>query len=213
VLAPACALALVLALTLSACGGSGGSSGGGAATAPVTTSGSGESAFEGAALPAGVAAPDFTLTDQNGRRVSLSDYRGRVVAIAFLYSTCGAPCQLIAQQVRGALDELGERGGKAPAVLIVSADPIADTPQSVQRFLAETSLSGRVEYLTGSEAALRPVWSAYRVTPATAGEAAFARSASVLLVDAKGQQRVLFQTEQLTPEALAHDVGRLQGEG
>jgi protein SCO1 len=193
-----------LSLTLSACGGPGGS---------PTATGSGESAFEGAALPAGVAAPEFTLTDQHGRRVSLSDYRGRVVVIAFLYSTCGAPCQLIAQQVRGALDELGERDGKTPAVLIVSADPIADTPQSVQRFLAETSLNGRVEYLTGSEAALRNVWSAYRVAPATAGEAAFARSASVLLVDAQGHERVLFQTEQLTPEALAHDVGRLQGEG
>ena len=33
-------------------------------------------------------------------------YRGQVTILAFLYSTCGATCVLIAQQIRGALDEL-----------------------------------------------------------------------------------------------------------
>ena len=53
--------------------------------------------------------------------------------LAFLYSDCGAACMLIAQQIRGALDEL-----RAPAcrVLIVSADPAADTPAACARFLA-----------------------------------------------------------------------------
>ena len=63
------------------------------------------SGFDGAALPA-IVAHDFTLTDQYGHLVSLSDYRGQVVVLAFLYSTCGPTCIVIAQQIRGALDEL-----------------------------------------------------------------------------------------------------------
>jgi hypothetical protein len=74
------------------------------------------------------------------------------------------------------------------------------------------SLAGRAEYLTGPHALLRKLWRSYRVTPASAGRRAFARYASVLLVDSRGEERVLYQQEQLTPEALAHDIGKLNGE-
>lgn len=173
----------------------------------ASVSGAGASLFDGAALPALLPAPDFDLVDQSGHRVTLAGQRGHVVVLAFLYSRCGPPCIVIAQQIRGALDELPH----PPPVLIVSANPATDTPVSVSRFLAQVSLTGRVRYLTGPPALLRAVWRAYRVTPAAAGSAAFARTAFVLLIDARGRERVLFGPEQLTPEALAHDIGRLQG--
>ncbi len=145
--------------------------------------------------------------------MSLSDYRGRVVVVAFLYSTCEATCIVIAQQIRGALDELeDEHDARPPAVLIVSADPAADTPAHVRRFLSSTSLSGRVRYLTGPVSHLQPIWRSYDITPATSGATAFDRVASVLLIDAHGNKRVLFQSEQLTPESLSHDIGKLDGD-
>jgi protein SCO1/2 len=164
------------------------------------------SGFDGAAIPPSPLAPDFALTDQYGRSVSLSGLRGHVAVVTFLYSTCGATCVLIAQQIRGALDELPQ----PVPVLIVSADPTTDTPASVARFLAKVSLTGRVRYLTGSLAQLRPIWRAYNVHPASAGRAAFDRYAFLLLLDVRGRERVLFEPEVLTPEALAHDVGKLQ---
>lgn len=170
-----------------------------------------ESGFDGAALPGVVSAPGFTLSDQDGRLVSLSDYRGRVVVLAFLYSTCGGPCVLIAQQIRGALNELEEQHARAPAVLIVSADPAADSPARVRDFLAEVSLTGRVEYLTGPLSRLRSIWAAYRIKPASVGASEFDEYASVLLVDPSGRERVLFQSENLTPEFLSHDIGKLNG--
>lgn len=166
------------------------------------------SGFDGAAIPPSPLAPDFTLSDQHGRPVSLSSVRGHVAVVTFLYSTCGATCLLIAQQIRGALDELA----RAVPVLIVSADPGADTPTSVARFLARVSLTGRVRYLTGSPAQLRPIWRAYRVHPASQGRATFDRVAFLLLLDARGHERVLFEPEQLTPESLAHDIRKLQEE-
>lgn len=164
--------------------------------------------FDGAALPGSVAAPDFTLTDQRGRRVSLSDYRGRVTVLTFLYSTCGATCVLIAQQIRGALDELAH----PVPVLIVSANPAADTPAHIGGFLEEVSLSGRVQYLTGSPAQLRTVWRDYHVVPASAGHREFDPHATVLLIDGEGRERVLFEREQLTPESLSHDIRKLAGD-
>jgi protein SCO1 len=202
-------IALVVALALGGCSG-------GSPPAPspistgasVSTPASSSSPFDGAALPV-APAHGFTLADvtSNGRPVSLSRYRGQVVVLAFLYSTCGAPCVVIAQQIRGALDELGPH--PAP-VLIVSTDPAADTPARVRRFLAQVSLTGRAQWLTGSLAQLRPVWHAYGITPPSAGRGVFANSVSVFLLDRAGRERVLFQSEQLTPEGLAHDIRKLQ---
>ena len=190
----ALALALALATVLAGCSSrrpTGGASASGGSTR-----------FLGAALPAGVGARDFTLTDQAGRRVSLASYRGAVTILAFLYSTCGGECTVIAQQIRGALDEL-PAGVRA---LLVSADPAADTRAHVASFLAATSLAGRVRYLVGSERVLRPLWRAYDVPPASSRSPRFARATPLVLIDRAGRERVLFQLEQLTPEALAHDV-------
>lgn len=211
-LALASLLVVALALALLLGGSSGGNgtrsstSSTGASVSPATTS----SGFDGAALPRRTPAPDFTLSDQYGRTVSLRQFRGRVTMLAFLYSTCGATCFLIAQQIRGALDELQSEGARAPAVLIVSADPAADTRASVARFLRETSLTGRVQYLTGSPRVLRGVWSAYDVRPASDGRTAFDTYASLLLLDAQGRERVLFESEVLTPESVSHDIRKLQ---
>ena len=166
------------------------------------------SGFDGALLPGRVTAHPFTLTDQRGRRVSLGRYRGQVTILTFLSSACRPSCPLIAQQIRGALDELGH----TVPTLIVSADPAADTPAAVRRFLGEASLTGRVEYLTGTRAELTPIWRAYNVVPAQLGDAGSPHPAAVLLIDRAGQERDLFQVEQLTPEALAHDVRKLEGE-
>lgn len=207
--------AIVFAVVASSeSGNGGGGTGSGAVTtlAPGTQPASGAPApgaggFVGAALPGDHEAPDFTLDDQYGRPISLSSLRGEPVVLTFLYAHCGAPCVLIAQQIRGALDELGAH---PVPVLIVSADPTGDTPPAVRAFLAQVSLSGRVHYLTGTEAQLRDVWSAYGVRPASAGAATFAKYATVRLIDGAGRERVLYGTEQLTPEAIAHDVGKLR---
>jgi protein SCO1/2 len=164
----------------------------------------GSGGFAGAALP-GMPAANFVLSDQSGRRVSPAALRGQVTVLAFVSSTCGPACTLIAQQIRGALDELG----RAVPVLLVSVDPAGDTPARVQRFLAQVSLTGRVHYLTGTPAELRPVWRAYAIEPLSSGRSAYERSAVVVLLDRSGRERVLFGPEQLTPEALAHDIRKL----
>jgi protein SCO1 len=176
-----------------------------ASTQPAVPS---QGGFDGAALPGSKVAPGFSLSDQYGRKVSLATLRGGPVVLAFLYARCGGPCVLIAQQIRGALDELGEQ---PVAVVIVSADPGGDTPASVRRFLAEVSLSGRAHYLTGDASRLSAIWRAYGVRPASAGAGTFAKYATVRLLDSRGRERVLYGAEQLTPDALVHDVGKLRG--
>jgi protein SCO1/2 len=196
----ALAIALIVAIVL------GGAPGGSSSRSTADTGGQ-NGGFEGAAFPVGVRAPDFTLSDQQGRSVSLSAYRGQVVALAFLATDCRA-CVLVAQQIRGALDELGA----APGVrtIFVSTDPRADAPARVSRFLSQTSLTGRVEHLTGTPAQLRTVWRAYGIRPASADRSASEAATTVLLIDRSGSERVGFGLEQITPEGLSHDIRLLR---
>jgi protein SCO1 len=199
---PAFRSALLLLALLPLAGCSSGCSSGGSAR----SSGSG-ARFDGAVFPPDLHAHGFTLTDQNGMSVSLESYRNHVRLLAFL-SASKRGSLLVAQQIRGALDELGAPDSARVATLIVSIDP-RDTPTHVKRFLNAASLEGRVEYLTGPPPRLRATWKAYGIVPASAGEGAFLASTPILLVDRSGVERVGFAVEQLTPEGLAHDLRAL----
>jgi cytochrome oxidase Cu insertion factor (SCO1/SenC/PrrC family) len=190
-------LAATVAIALVGCGSS--------ARSASSASGPPESGFMGAALARPVAAPAFTLTDVNGQTVSLSDYRGQVTILSFLDSTCRA-CVLIAQQIRGALDEVA----KPPPVLFVSVEPAHDTPARVAGFLSRVGLASRARYLVAPALALARVLRRYGVVTPASGQATFEASATVYLLDSGGRERVLYQEEQLTPEALAHDIRALQ---
>jgi protein SCO1/2 len=69
-------------------------------------------------------------------------------------------------------------------------------------------MTGRARFLLGDERELAPVWRGYGVAPQ---RGALDHSATVVLVDAQGRQRVGFPYDRLTPEALAHDIRRLEG--
>ncbi len=154
-------------------------------------------------------AHDFSLVDQNGRRASLSQYRGQVVILSFMYSTCQNTCPVEAQQIRGALDDLGE----SVPDLAVSVDPSQDNPINAQRFIFKASLVGRMRFLLGTRAELTPIWKAYGIQPETGTNIKNSNhSAYVMLVDRRGWLRDGFPDSALTPEALAHDIRVLQSE-
>ncbi|HEX7291665.1 MAG TPA: SCO family protein [Conexibacter sp.] len=164
--------------------------------------GVGPTGFHGALRPPDARAADFRLRDQDGATATMDEYRGSAVVVTFLYSTCEDTCPLTAQQIRGGLDQLGH---DVP-VLAISVDPRGDTPLHVKRFLLEQHLSGRMRYLVGSRAQLAPIWRAYGIRPQGDG---FEHTASTVIVDGAGRQRVGYLTEQLTPEALAGDLRAL----
>jgi protein SCO1 len=191
----ACCAAITIALLLAAGGQDGSSS-----TAAPAVEG-----FAGALRPPDMPPQDFRLRDQDGDTAQLAQYRGDVVVLTFMYSTCQDTCPVTAQQIRGAMDQVGH---DVPA-LAVSVDPPNDTPRNAQSFLLEQKLTGRMRFLLGDRAQLAPVWKAYAIQPQGQG---FEHSAYVLLIDKQGRQRIGFPVDQLTPEGLAHDIRKLEAE-
>lgn len=162
--------------------------------------------FAGSVRPPGIPPAEFGLRDEDGRMVRLRDLRGRPAIVTFLYTTCRDTCPLTAQQIRQALDDLGH---DVP-VIAVSVDPANDTPQKARAFSLKQGMTGRMRWVLGSGAQLQRIWRAYGVAPQTALEE---HSASTVLLDATGRQRVGFSTDMLTPEGLAHDVAALEAAG
>jgi protein SCO1/2 len=165
----------------------------------------GATRFEGAVMPAGLRAPDFDLRNQDGERVTMRSLRGRPVVVTFLYTTCEDTCPAQAQVVRGALDELGE---DVPA-LAVAVDPPRDTPERARAFLAEQRAVGRLDFVLGTRAELRPLWDGYFIRPQSVTQEHQAR---FTLVDKRGFQRVGYPGFEATPERLAHDLRLLVAE-
>jgi protein SCO1 len=161
--------------------------------------------FEGAAMPAGLRAPDFELRDQDGDVVSMRALRGKPVIVSFLYTTCDDTCPGQAETMRGALDDLGK---DIPA-LAIAVDPPRDTPQRAKAFLVKTRATGRIDFVLGSRAQLRPLWKGFFIHPQSINQEHQAR---FTLIDKRGFQRVGFPGDQATPEALAHDLALLQKE-
>jgi protein SCO1/2 len=133
----------------------------------------------------------------------MSQYRGRNVIVTFLYSHCRTECPVQAQQIKGALDDLGH---DVPA-LAVSVDPPGDKPASVKHFNSEQGVTGRLRWVLGDAGQLRRLWKAFAIVPQTDHQAHMAR---IVLVDRHGVQRIGFPASQTTPERLAHDLRLLE---
>jgi protein SCO1/2 len=162
-------------------------------------------AFEGAVRPPGIAPAEFGLPDEHGKIVRLAGMRGHPVVVTFLYTTCKDTCPLTVDQIRGALDDLGH---DVP-VIAVSVDPAHDTARAAQRFTLQRQMTGRMRWVLGDEARLQRLWRSYGVQPQSDR---MEHSASTVLLDASGRQRVGFATSVLTPQALAHDIALLERE-
>lgn len=162
-------------------------------------------AFEGAVRP-DIPVKDLGgLRDEEGKPVRLGDLRGTPVVVTFLYTTCVDTCPLTVDQIRGALDELGH----GVPVVAISVDPENDTPRAAKRFSLQRQMTGRMRWALGDAAQLQRVWRDYGVQPQSDEDE---HSASTVLLDARGRQRIGFATSVLSPQALAHDIAMLKRE-
>lgn len=123
----------------------------------------------GSSLKEGQKVPDFTLTNQLGKPTRLSDFKGKVVLITFLYTQCPYPdkCPMIAQKLdktRDLLDQVA--GGKDQfEVVSITLDPKRDTPDSLKAYqkIYDQNASNWT-FLTGKPTEVAKVASLFGVT-------------------------------------------------
>jgi protein SCO1/2 len=162
-------------------------------------------AFKGQAVEPLAAAPEINMTDHNGDPFQLSEMRGKVVLVFFGFTNCVDECPVTMAHIKLALESLGNEA-KNVQVVLVSTDPVRDTPVALQDFLGKFDPS----YLgiPGSVDELKRIWNDYGVVVQDGGET---HSSLTYVVDKKGNLQLTFDPE-ATPEDIASDLKILLAE-
>ena len=161
----------------------------------------------GRGLPVIGPAPPFILTSQDSKPVGLADFRGRVVALAFIYTGCPDICPMLTQKMVDVQDALGAEFGAKIAFVSITLDPERDTPEVLKDYAQfwGAKLEGW-SFLTGSLEAIRDVTRRYGVFFAKKEDGSVEHSQLTTLIDADGQMRVQYLGARFDPEEFRHDL-------
>ena len=87
-----------------------------------------------ARLPVVGPAPEFALTTQSGERLSLTDLRGKVLAVTFIYASCKDTCPILTAKMATLQQRLGDDFGPRVHFVSVTVEPEVDTPAVLQAY-------------------------------------------------------------------------------
>ncbi|MGO9159533.1 MAG: SCO family protein [Streptosporangiaceae bacterium] len=179
-------------LAVTACGASG--------TANPATQAQGGQARAAAANPdldpgtslGGLPAPGLRLVNQFGQPMSLTQFRGKVVILAFTDSQCTTICPLTTVSMVQARDLLGAAGDQVQ-LLGVNANPKATSVGDVMAYSRAHGMVNQWDFLTGTPAQLRAVWKAYHVyVQIQAGQ--IDHTPALFIIDQRGREQEVYLT-------------------
>jgi protein SCO1/2 len=122
------------------------------------------SAHAAAQLELSQAVPDFTLTDQARERIALSQLRGKVVVMNFIYTSCALPqfCYRMTNHFSVLQNRFRGRDGRDLVLLSVTFDPARDTPERLADYAKQWKAdASRWHFLTGPSDEIRRVADAF----------------------------------------------------
>ncbi len=159
------------------------------------------------------AAPNFALTDQFGRAISLRSYAGKVVLLAFNDAQCTTICPLTTAAMVQAKALLGA-AGRGVELLGVNANPTATAVRWVRAYSQAHGLLHQWDFLTGSLAQLKPVWHDYGIeAKVVAGQ--IDHTPAVYMIDRRGrlaelyEQQMAYASVPQQAQVYAHELSRL----
>jgi protein SCO1 len=165
------------------------------------------------ALPTIGPAPGFTLTSQDGAAIGLEHFRGKVVAVAFIFTTCGSTCPLLTSKMVQVQHQLGTDFGAKIAFVSITLDPEHDTPEMLKLYAEayEADPDGW-SFLTGDPAAVRDVVRRYGVFAAKTDDGGIDHTSLVSIIDRRGILRVQYMGVSFDPGEFRSDLLSLVNE-
>ncbi|MFQ6607638.1 MAG: SCO family protein [Fidelibacterota bacterium] len=104
---------------------------------------------------------NFRLTDMDRTLTQLDDFKGKLVLVGFIYTSCPDVCGLLTQHFRYIQREFKDEIDKDLVLVLITTDPERDTPERTKAYT--DGFQGRWHFLTGSESQLSEVWDEYKV--------------------------------------------------
>ena len=152
-------------------------------------------------------ARDIPLTDHNGQKRSLQDFRGKVVVVFFGYTQCPDVCPTSMQELVEVKQMLGKDGDRLQGIF-VTVDPERDKPEMLKAYMANfdpsfLALSGTPE----QTAAVAKDFKIYykKVDGKTPTSYSMDHTAASYVYDPQGRLR-LYARYGIGPQAMADDI-------
>jgi protein SCO1/2 len=161
-------------------------------------------------LPTVGTAPEFTLTTQNGERLALTELKGKVLAVTFIYATCKDTCPLLTAKMAMIQRRLGADFGPRVRFVSITVEPEIDTPAVLSAYAKKFDADPTGwSFLTGSSSEIQDVVRRYgafakRLKPGDVDHL-FLTS----LVDRKGLLRVQYLGYRFDPDEMYRDLKSL----
>ena len=190
------AAALLSVLTaLAGCGASASSTGslGGMQANPASTAAEMNPNLDLGSSLNSLPAPDIKLVNQFGQPMSLSQFRGKVVMLGFEDSECTTVCPLTTQSMLQAKQLLGAAGNQVQ-LLGVDANPDATSVADVLAYSRAHGMVNQWDFLTGSPAQLKSVWSAYHIA-VQVEQGQIDHTPALFVIDQQGREQKLYLTQ------------------
>jgi protein SCO1/2 len=159
-------------------------------------------------------APAFTLTAQDGSRLSLNGLSGKVVVVTFIYASCTDACPLLTAKMTGLQDVLGRDFGPNVFFVSITVDPERDTPEILTRYAQAhgADLSGWA-FLTGTPDEIWAVARQYGIYHKKQAAGDVDHTFLTSLVDQRGILRVQYMGVRFDPDELLRDLQSLLRQG
>jgi cytochrome oxidase Cu insertion factor (SCO1/SenC/PrrC family) len=139
------------------------------------------------------AAPDFQLTDQNGKTLALSSLRGKVVVLNFMDPHCTDICPLVSQEFIDAYHDLGKSASQV-VFAAVNVNQYFNRVSDVAAFSNEHQLSSIPGwyFVTGPVSSLQAAWRSYNVAVAAPNpNADIVHTSIIYFIDPDGHERYI----------------------
>jgi protein SCO1 len=157
------------------------------------------------ALAVGEVVPDFTLTDQARRPITLSQFAGKVIALNFIYTSCALPtyCFRISNNFGVLKRRFQKQLGTDLILLTVTFDPVRDQPEVLAHYAATWKADpGTWHFLTGSARDVQRVTGMFGVD-VFPDEGLMNHSLHTAIIDRGGRVAANIEGNQFTPDQLA----------
>jgi protein SCO1 len=153
------------------------------------------------------AAPALSLRNYLGQRVNLASYKGKAVFITFIYTHCPDVCPLITSNLRVAQNLMTKAVAAKAVMIAVSVDPRGDTRKAIAAFLARHEMTGRMQYLVGSQKELAAAWLAWGVgSERDAKQPEFVNHSGLIYGITASGKRLAIYAANFQPGDIAHDA-------
>jgi protein SCO1/2 len=158
-------------------------------------------------------APDFALMTQTGQTLRLSDLRGKVLLVSFIFTTCNGTCPATTHRMSQMQQELLKHGlckDDRVRFLSITLDPVRDTPEVLSRYMQLYDIDAKNwSFLTGPTEQVAKTIQAWGMWVRPAANGQLDHPSRIFLIDGRGRIREVYNLSFLKPAWVVEDVQQL----